>query len=41
MYYDLEKINGLFKEYHYKGKIEFEGEYKDGKKWSGKEYDLK
>ena len=32
MYYDLEKINGLFNEYYDNGRLEFEGEYLNGKR---------
>jgi len=39
MYYDLEKINGLFKEYDYNGKLKFEGEYLNGKR-NGKEKNI-
>ena len=39
MYYDLEKINGLFKEYNFSGKLIFEGEYLNGKRnGKGKKY---
>ena len=30
------KWNGKGKEYDYKGRLKFEGEYKDGKIWNGK-----
>ena len=33
--------NGLGKEYYYNRELKFEGEYKNGKKWNGKEYDYK
>ena len=32
-------LNGKNTEYYYKGKIEFEGEYFNGKRWNGKAYD--
>ena len=39
MYYDLEKISGLFKEYDDNGNLKFEGEYFKGKRNGiGKEY---
>ena len=39
LYKDLKKINGLFKEYSKHGKLEFVGEYLNGKKnGKGKEY---
>ena len=39
MYYDLEKINGLFNEYNDNDKLKFEGEYLNGRKHGkGKEY---
>ena len=31
--------NGKVKEYDFEGKLNFEGEYKNGKKWNGKGYD--
>ena len=41
MYYDLEKINGLFNEYYDNDRLEFEGEYLNGKRnGKGKEYNL-
>ena len=33
------KRNGKGKEYSFNGKIYFEGEYLNDKKWNGKEYD--
>ena len=33
------KINGKGKKYFYNGKIYFEGEYLNDKKWNGKGYD--
>ena len=39
MYYDLEKINVLFNEYYDNGRLEFEGEYLNGKRnGKGKEF---
>ena len=32
------KKNGIGIEYHNNGKIKFNGEYKEGKKWNGKAY---
>ena len=31
--------NGKGKEYDYEGNLEFDGEYLNGKKWNGKEYE--
>ena len=31
--------NGKGKDYYSNGEIEFEGEYLNGKKWNGKQYD--
>ena len=36
--YEGEYLNGKGKEYYYDGKLLFEGEYKDGKRWNGKGY---
>ena len=33
--------NGKGKEYDYDGKLEFEGEYLNGKKWNGKIFDYR
>ena len=33
------KRNGKGKEYDWKGKLIFEGEYLNGKRWNGNEYD--
>ena len=39
LYYDLEKMNGLFQEYYSDGELKFEGEYLNGKRnGKGKEY---
>ena len=35
----MEKRNGKVKEYHNNGKLQFEGEYLNGKRWNGKGYD--
>ena len=35
------EINGKVKEYYYDGKLIFEGEYLNGKKWNGKGYNDK
>ena len=32
--------NGKYKEYYENDKLKFEGEYLNGKKWNGKEYDI-
>ena len=37
----MEIENGKGKEYYNNGKIQFEGEYKNGKRWNGKGYDYK
>ena len=34
------KLHGKEKEYNYGGNLIFEGEYFDGKRWEGKEYDI-
>ena len=34
------KRNGKGKEYYYSGGLKFEGEYKNGKKWNGKGYNM-
>ena len=36
IFYGLE--NGKAKEYNYSGKVLFEGEYKNGRRWNRKEY---
>ena len=35
---DIKNGNGIGKEYNINGDLEFEGEYKDGNKYQGKEY---
>ena len=39
--YLLGKRNGKGKEYYYSGSIKYEGDYKHGKKWNIKQYDIK
>ena len=42
--YDGEYLNGIRngkgKEYYFNGNLEFIGEYLNGQKWNGKQYDI-